>query len=157
LYSSHDGILYKTLVSNVFTDDYPNEATLAFQQDNSAVCLLRRDGGTASAMLGIARPGYLQWHWKDLGVRVGGPNLLILSDGRIVAAFRRNIEKPWTSLSWLDPLSGSLTEFLALPSGGDTSYPGLCWHENLLWVSYYSSHEERTSIYLARIELGLEP
>jgi len=42
---------------------------------------------------------------------------------------------------------------LTLPSGGDCSYPGLVWHENLLWMSYYSSHEGKTSIYLAKIEI----
>ena len=35
----------------------------------------------------------------------------------------------------------------------DTSYPGLVWHEGQLWVSYYSSHEGKTSIYLARVRL----
>ncbi|MEK8105428.1 hypothetical protein NKG94_10170 [Micromonospora sp. M12] len=38
-------------------------------------------------------------------------------------------------------MRGALTELVALPSGGDTSYPGLVWHDDLLWVSYYSSHE----------------
>jgi hypothetical protein len=47
---------------------------------------------------------------------------------------------------------------LVLPSGGDCSYPGLVWHEGLLWTSYYSTHEGRTSIYLARIRLpGQKP
>ena len=54
---------------------------------------------------------------------------------------------------WVDVRSGSLEEFLKLPSGGDTSYPGLVVHERLLWVSYYSSHEGKTSIYLARVRL----
>lgn len=40
---------------------------------------------------------------------------------------------------------------LKLPSGGDTSYPGMVWHQGLLWISYYSSHEGKTSIYLAKI------
>ncbi len=43
---------------------------------------------------------------------------------------------------------------LTLPSGGDTSYPGLVWHDDQLWMSYYSSHEGKTSIYLARIRIG---
>ena len=40
---------------------------------------------------------------------------------------------------------------LKLPSGGDTSYPGMVWHQGLLWISYYSSHEGKTNIYLAKI------
>ena len=37
--------------------------------------------------------------------------------------------------------------------GGDTSYPGPVLHEGLLWVSYYSGHEGKVSIYLAQVEL----
>ena len=58
-----------------------------------------------------------------------------------------------TSLVWIDPESAQLTEFLKLPSGGDNSYPGLVMHDGLLWVSYYSSHEGKTSIYLAKVKL----
>jgi hypothetical protein len=42
---------------------------------------------------------------------------------------------------------------LVLPSGGDTSYAGMVWRENLLWLSYYSSHEDHASIYLAQLRL----
>ena len=42
---------------------------------------------------------------------------------------------------------------LTLPSGGDTSYAGLVLHKGLLWVSYYSSHEGKTRIYLAKVRL----
>jgi hypothetical protein len=41
---------------------------------------------------------------------------------------------------------------LTLPSGGDCSYPGMVWHDDRLWISYYSSHEGKTSIYLAKVD-----
>jgi len=44
-------------------------------------------------------------------------------------------------------------EFLEFPSGGDTSYPGMVFYDGILWVSYYSSHEEKTSIYLAKVKI----
>ena len=47
----------------------------------------------------------------------------------------------------------SYTPALWLPSGGDCSYPGMVEHDELLWLSYYSSHEGKTSIYLAQIEV----
>jgi hypothetical protein len=59
--------------------------------------------------------------------------------------------KPQTVLCRLDVEQGKLTPLVTLPSGGDTSYAGLVWHENELWISYYSSHEGKTSIYLARV------
>lgn len=29
----------------------------------------------------------------------------------------------------------------------------MVWYEHLLWVSYYSSHEGKAAIYLARVKL----
>jgi len=79
--------------------------------------------------------------------------MLRLPDGRIVAAVRLYDGGARTSLAWIDSKAGKLTEFQKLPSGGDCSYAGLAWFEDLLWVSYYSSHEGKTSIYLAKVKL----
>jgi hypothetical protein len=102
-------------------------------------------------MLGIAKAPYNKWKWRNLKVPFGGPHMIRLPDGRFIAGVRLYDEKVRTTLCWIDPLTGTLTEVLKLPSGGDTSYPGLLWHEGLLWVSYYSSHEGKASIYLAKV------
>jgi hypothetical protein len=156
LYESADGSSYKPQVERLFDRGFPNEASIAFLPDDTALCLLRRDGTgpEASAQLGTSHPPYTDWTWKDLGRRLGGPNLLPLPDGRIIAAGRLHDRGPVRAgLCWLDPAAGTLEEFLTLPSGGDCSYPGLVWHDGELWVSYYSSHEGRTSIYLARVKI----
>ncbi len=155
LYASRDGRRFETLVPTLYEIEYPNEATIRFLPDGVALCLLRRDGEQASsALLGTARPPYRDWSWKDLGVRVGGPNFIRLPDGRLVAAVRLydgGVRR--TSLCLLDAEAGRLEEFLRLPSGGDTSYAGMVYHDGLLWVSYYSTHEGKTSIYLAKVRL----
>jgi hypothetical protein len=153
LYSSRDGHRFDPLAPNLFDEGKPNESSLLFQPDNSCLCLLRRDGRPSSAMLGVSQPPYTNWIWKDLGLKIGGPHLLRLPDGRIVAAGRLYDGQVRTSLLWLDPRAGRLTEFAKLPSGGDNSYPGLVWHDGLLWVSYYSSHEGKASIYLAKVKV----
>jgi hypothetical protein len=153
LYTSRDGRQFETLVPRLFEEGYPNESSMIFLPDDTALCLLRRDGTPASGKLGRAKPPYTQWEWKDLGIKIGGPHFLRLPDGRIVAAVRLYDGKVRTSVMRLDADAGKLTEILALPSGGDSSYAGLVWHEELLWVSYYSSHEGRTSIYLAKVKL----
>jgi hypothetical protein len=153
LYASRDGRQFKSLVSQLFDEGKPNETSLIFLPDDTALCLLRRDGQPGSGKLGIAPPPYTVWKWRDLGIKIGGPHLLRLLDGRIVVAARLYDGAVRTSLLWLDAAEGKLTEFLKLPSGGDTSYAGLVWHEDLLWVSYYSSHEGKTSIYLAKVRL----
>lgn len=42
---------------------------------------------------------------------------------------------------------------LPLPRVGDTSYPGIAYYNGLLYMSYYSSHQGKSAIYLAKIEL----
>lgn len=152
-YKSKDGLHYERHVEKVNVANGVGEDKLLFLEDDSVLCLLRHETGTKAAFLGKSKPPYTEWTWKDLGVRIGGPNMIQLPDGRIVAATRLYYPKQRTSLSWLDPKAGTLTEFLALPSGGDTSYPGMVLHEGLLWISYYSSHEEKTCIYLAKVKL----
>lgn len=151
LYRSTDGKRFETLVSKLYDTGYPNESSLVFQEDDTCLCLLRRDGKPNSGLLGTARPPYVDWSWKDLGIRIGGPHLLHIPDGRLIAAVRLYEPKPRTALCTLDAKAGKIHEILALPSGGDTSYAGLVWHEGLLWVSYYSSHEGKTCIYLAKV------
>jgi hypothetical protein len=153
LYASTDGVKYETRVEKLHEEQYPNEAALAFRDDGSAWCLLRRDAGTKTALLGTSSPPYKEWNWKDLGKQVGGPSLTRLPDGRLLATVRLYDKKVRTSLCWIDPESARLTEFLPLPSGGDTSYAGMVLHDGLLWVSYYASHEAKTSIYLAKVKL----
>lgn len=151
LYSSADGKAFETLVPTLLDQGEPNETSLLFLEDGTCLCLLRRDGPKGTAQLGTAKPPYTAWTWKDLGIKVGGPHLVRLPDGRIVAGGRLYDGGARTSLLWLDPKEGRLKEFLKLPSGGDTSYPGLAWHDGLLWVSYYASHEGKTSIYRAKV------
>lgn len=153
LYTSKDGRKFDTLVPRLYEEGYPNESSIVFLPDDTALCLLRRDRNPGSGKLGVAKPPYTAWDWKDLGVKIGGPHMLRLPDGRLVAAVRLYDGKTRTSLAWIDADTATLTEFLPLPSGGDCSYAGLVLEGGLLWVSYYSSHEGKTSIYLAKVRL----
>jgi len=152
LYASDDGKKFETLVERLYDVGYPNETSLLFEGD-TCFCLLRRDGNPNTGLIGIAQPPYKQWEWKDLGKRIGGPHMIRLPDGRYLAAVRLYDAPVRTSLCWLDPKAAKLTECLRLPSGGDTSYAGLAWHDDLLWISYYASHEGKTSIYLAKAQI----
>lgn len=153
LYQSKNGQNFETLVPTLFDQGYPNETGFEFHEDGTAFCLLRRDGEIASGQLGTASAPYTDWKWKDLGVKIGGPALLRIPDGRLIAGVRLYNGKVRTSVVEIDAEAGKLTELLALPSGGDSSYPGLVWHEGILFMSYYSSHEGKTSIFLARVKL----
>lgn len=153
LYHSSDGRKFEPLVAPLTDEGYPNESSLLFLPDDRCLCLMRRDDSDSAARLGVASPPYRQWEWKSLGVRIGGPQLIALPDGRIVVGGRKYPGGAKTQLWWLDAENAELQEILTLPSGGDTSYPGLVYRDGLLWVSYYASHEGKTSIYLAKVAL----
>lgn len=156
LYSSTDGKIFQTITPNLYSTGYPNESSLVFD-DDQATCILRRDGNPNSALLGQSVPPYSSWNWKELNAQVGGPKLIRLADGRLLAAVRLYDSRVRTSLCWLNTKSATLEEALTLPSGGDTSYAGLVIRDNLLWVSYYSSHEGKTAIYLAKVRINPPP
>lgn len=151
LYKTTDGRRFETVVDKLFEIGYPNESSIVFR-NGKAYCLLRRDGNPNTGLLGVSNPPFQQWKWSDLKVRIGGPHMIQLSDGRILAAVRLYDDAVRTSLCWIEPETDSIHEILKLPSGGDTSYAGLVEHEGLIWVSYYSSHEGKTCIYLAKVE-----
>jgi hypothetical protein len=157
---SDDGVKFRELVSKLNGDGYPTEAVLRFENDSNILyCLQRRDGAAPknSALLGISRSPYTDWRWHDLKIYFGGPNFIQIPDRRWIAAGRIiHPDAHKTALAWLDVEKKELTPILTLPSGGDTSYPGLVWHDGLLWVSYYSSHEGKTSIYLAKVAIPFD-
>lgn len=152
-YRSRDGVDYEVHVPKMNLPNGVGEDALLFNEDGSALCLFRYENGDKMGFLGKSEPPYDQWSWEPTNQRLGGPQMIRLPDGRILAASRFfGAGKPVrTSLAWVDPDDATLTECLTLPSGGDSSYPGLVWKDGLLWVSYYSSHEEKTSIYLAKV------
>lgn len=151
LVTSRDGLSYRE-VCTLRVPGKPNETTLRFRRDGQAVALIRREDGNRKAWIGTSRPPYAEWEWRATRHRVGGPNFLVLPSGDMWAAGRSYLPTgERTFIARMD--ADGLLPVLELPSAGDCSYPGLLWHRGLLWVSYYSSHEGRTSVYLARIRL----
>ena len=148
LYQTQDGIRWNWITEFRDIPAWPNEATIRFLNNDEMVVLLRRN---QTAWIGTSHSPYTQWIWTDTGHRIGGPNFLLLPDGSMWAAGRQYGDKATTVLARMT--RDSYEPMLTLPSGGDCSYPGMVWHDGLLWMSYYSSHEGETSIYLARIKI----
>ena len=162
LYRSVGGIDFEPHGPRQFDGVYANETAPIFLQEDTCLTLLRRDSDPPTAQLGSSSPPYDNWTWRDLGVQIGGPALIELPDGRLLAVVRLYDEPRRTAVCWLDAEAATLTEFLTLPSRGDTSYAGLVLHQDMLWISFYSSDDavgdgeqaEHTSVYLARIDVA---
>lgn len=156
LYKSADGLEW-TLVTPLAVTGRPNESTVRFKANGDMIALVRRETGNTRGFVGTSSPPYTAWTWQESNHRFGGQNLVELPGGLWLVGSRDYTQAlPGTTKPASLALSrlgadGKLAVALTLPSGGDCSYPGLAWHEGRLWVSYYSSHEGKTSIYLARI------
>ncbi|MGB2806215.1 MAG: hypothetical protein WBC22_00625, partial [Sedimentisphaerales bacterium] len=156
---SENGTKYECHVAKLFGEGYPTEVTLRFDTDDTCYALVRRDrrgNEASSALLGVSEPDYKKWRWHDLGAvfnGFGGPNFIRIPGGHWIGAGRMHDGGVHTALTYVDVKNGKMTRLLKLPSGRDTSYPGLVWHEGMLYVSYYSGHEGKTSIYLAKLKV----
>jgi len=149
LLKSIDGIHYEK-VTPLQVTDFPNETTLRFLPDGTLVALVRRKG---NGWIGQAKAPFTEWTWNDCGYRLGGPNFVVLSDGTMWMGsrfFRGEKKEPYTALG---PMTlTSVQPMVVLPSAGDTGYPGLALHKGALFVCYYSSHEAKTLIYIAKLK-----
>ena len=148
LYRTTDGLDFEKVVEWDI-DGKPNETTVRFLNDGRMMALVRREAQNKHGWVGVSEAPFTDWQWNDMGFQIGGPNFIQLPDGTLWAAGRRY--PPVTVLARLS--ENAYEPVLELPSEGDCSYPGLVWHEGLLWMSYYSSHEDKTSIYLAKIRM----
>ena len=154
LVDSADGVSWN-VVTVLPVNGRPNETTIRFLPGGQCVAFIRREGPEADrkqGWIGISKAApYKDWTFKPAGHQIGGPNFIVLPDGSMVGGGRdyRKAPKHVTAIGnfTLDGYSPDVE----LPSAGDNSYPGFVWEKGVLWTSYYSTHEGKTSIYLARI------
>jgi hypothetical protein len=137
---------------------YPNESDLVFV-DKQCYAMVRRDADTYSAQLGRSSYPFRRWVWQDLDFYLGGPVMQLLDKQTALVAGRViHQQQLKTAVFKLNLETGIVSEKLLLPSGGDTSYPGMVIKEKKVYLSYYSSHqtshqESKSAIYLAQISL----
>ena len=148
---SGDGVKYD-LVTHLGVPGHPNETTLRLLPGGELMAMVRREGGSTFGWLGTSKAPYKEWNWHETKHRFGGPNFIVLPDGKLIGSSRSYPGGAKTVIARMG--REDYQPILTLPSGGDTSYAGLVWHDDVLWVSYYSSHEKKSSIYLAKVRLS---
>ena len=149
---SPDGVDYEKFMDLNIADTDPNEVALRATEGGRMVALIRSAGDDNRAVLGWAGPPYTDWHYTKTAFFVGGPELWVIDEDNFLASGRMQIgnDRSRTVVAKVD-ISGNMVPALILPSGGDTSYPGIVEKDGVFWISYYSSHEERPSIYMAKV------
>ncbi|MBR0191591.1 MAG: hypothetical protein IJQ31_05950 [Thermoguttaceae bacterium] len=148
LVKTTDGVHYQN-VTELDVPGRPNEATVRFAPTGEMQVLVRREADDRGAYFGTAKAPFTDWTFVNCGTSLGGPNFIYLPDGRILAGGRVNGR---TGIGFLEK-DGHFNLLSILPSAGDNSYPGFTIRDGKLYVTYYSSHEGSTAIFLSVIPL----
>jgi len=150
LYRTTNGLDWEWITEFILPDNTwtVSETTLRIMPDEEMIALTRPN------WIGVSRPPYVDWSFTQLSHGMGGPNFIRTPDGRLWASARGKAADGEAGTVLARMTSTSYEPVLFLSSGGDCSYPGMVWHDGLLWTSYYSSHEGRASIYLAKVRLN---
>jgi hypothetical protein len=129
----------------------PCEASMVFTNDSTLVTIVRDEHTEGLSHIGISKKPFQNWQWQTFPHFVRGPKLALLPNGKIFLAAASMVYYNKTYYAILNPSTFSVETIKAFPSGGDTGYPGVIIEGNTALVSYYSSHEGNTRIYINRI------
>jgi hypothetical protein len=154
LFKTKDGKKFEK-VSKIDMNGFPNEATIRFDHSGKMYVLIRRELDDQMGVWAVSSAPYTRWKFVKLDQRLGGPNFLFAGKGRVIMGTRVYQGKEYYTGLFLGNKAGNFHEILKLPSAGDNSYPGLVLENNRLIVSYYSSHENKTAIYLAILPIHI--
>lgn len=132
---------------------YPNESTIRFDENDQMYAMVRREQEDKMGILAKSAPPYTSWSYEKLALRLGGPNFLFFNNGKNLVMGSRLWDEPGGPNTGIlvTELNGKIIKTIKLTSGGDTSYPGMVIYDGKLWISFYSSHEDKTSIYFTSI------
>jgi hypothetical protein len=150
---SKDGINWEK-VSTIRAGNWESETTLHFEKDGTCYAFLRQKYGSPQARILEAKTPYTEWknrptdvpHFSGHSVRTyEGVTYFFTRDrgpkanefGQVIYTFSE----------------GKLTPYCRLPAGGDCAYAEAVRDGDNMLVSYYSSHEGNTNIYLAVVPL----
>jgi len=143
-------------VSEISLDGFPNEATVRFDKNGTLYAMIRRETADQVGIWARSNAPYTSWEFQKMDVRLGGPNFIFTDNEEVIAGTRMYQPAAYTALLKGNK-SGEFKEVVKYTSSGDTSYPGLVVHEGVLWVSYYSSHEGKSAIYISEIDMKTLP
>lgn len=155
LVKTTDGLKYD-LVTVLDVPDLPNEATVRILPDKRMLMMVRREGGSRKGYWGVSNPPYKEWSWKEMELQLGGQDFIQAGENLFIAGTRSYfIPSAHKTILLTGNENGKFKEVYLLPSGGDTSYPGLLIEGDEVWVCYYSTHEtSNAAIYLAKFPLS---
>ena len=153
LVKSADGIAWEK-VSTIRAGNWESETTLHFEKDGTCLAFLRQKYGSPQAQILEAKAPYTEWKSRPTDVAHFSGHSVRTYDG-VTYLFSRDRgpkanEFGQAIYTFAD---GKLAPYCRLPAGGDCAYAEAVRDGDAMLVSYYSSHEGQTNIYLAVVPL----
>lgn len=153
LITSDDGVEWKT-ISTIRRGKWESETTLYIEPWGHITGFMRQKYGSPPAAIFESDPPYAAWkerkpdvnHFSGHSVHTFAGTTYLLS--RTIDYATRK-----TGVMIYTFAGGKLTPYCALPAGGDCAYAEAVQLGDDMLVSYYSSHEGATNIYLATVPL----
>ncbi len=153
LVKSADGVNWEK-ISTIRSGNWESETTLHFEQNHNAVAFLRQKFGNPPAQVLESDPPYAEWKARPADVSLLGGHSVHVFKGvtYLMSRFNKPDKGGFGSMIYTFA-GGKLTPYCELPAGGDCSYPEAVEDGANMLVSYYSTHEGTTNIYLATVPL----
>ncbi|HSI65036.1 MAG TPA: exo-alpha-sialidase [Candidatus Saccharimonadia bacterium] len=152
LVKSADGIKWEK-VSTIRAGNWESETTMYFDEKHHAVAFLRQKYGSPQAQILESEPPYATWSARPADVNHFSGHSVHTFRG-VTYLLSRIMGPGKTTGSMIYTFAdGKLTPYCQLPSGGDCAYLEAVEDGPNMLVSFYSTHEGKTNIYLATVPL----
>ena len=151
LITSTDGLKWEK-ISLMRAGNWESETTIYFPEEDRCVAFLRQKYPSGHGFILEAKAPYQEWTQRDAPVHFSG-HAVVEMDG-VNYLFSRTMGGGKTGTMIYIVKNGDITPYCELPSGGDCSYPGAVKIGDEMLVSYYSTHEGSTNVYVARVPLA---
>lgn len=149
---SADGVKWEK-VSTIRAGNWESETTLFFDHKHHATAFLRQKYGSPQAQILESDPPYAEWKSRDAGVsHFSGHSVHVFKGVTYLLSRITKPGKEYGSMIYTFA-DGKLTPYCELPAGGDCAYLEAVEDGANMLVSYYSTHEGTTDIYLAVVPL----
>ena len=149
---SADGIHWEK-VSTIRAGNWESETTLFFDDKHHATAFLRQKYGSPQAHILEADPPYISWASRPADVpHFSGHSVHTFRDVTYLLSRSVGPGKSYGATIYIFA-GGKLTPWCQLPAGGDCAYLEAVGDGANMLVSYYSTHEASTNIYLAVVPL----
>lgn len=157
LITSTDGIDWQQ-VSKIRGGNWESETTIHFVADDKIVAFLRQKYGSPQSSILESSAPFTEWTERATpSLHFSGHDAYSF-DGThyfLSRTFDSGRKNPGVLIYTF--ADGQLTPYCRLPAGGDCAYACAVQDGDEMLVSYYSTHEGSTNIYLARVPLRATP